>query len=58
MQTLINVFLRIHDEVLMVNHELRESLQSLRQAQSEESNRLLELVNSSMGALGFIRDVL
>ncbi|TFK63228.1 Utp21-domain-containing protein [Pluteus cervinus] len=57
-QAMQNVFLRIHGEVIISNEELRNDLERLKEAQSEESQRVLELIASSLGTLGFVRDVL
>ncbi|KAF8626613.1 hypothetical protein AX15_004783 [Amanita polypyramis BW_CC] len=56
-QTLQNVFLRMHGEVLIENLELRQRLERLAEVQREESQRVLDLVASSLGTLGFVRDV-
>lgn len=55
-QTFQNVFLRVHGDVLAMNLELRESLETLREAQRLKSERLLELLASSLGTLNFVRD--
>lgn len=52
------MLLRLHGDVLVANPELRDVLQTLREAQTVESNRILELISSSLGTLGFVRDVL
>ena len=65
-QALVGVFTRMHGEVIVENanaddeegRELEEAVESLLEAQKTESARLLELVASSVGALGFVRDVL
>jgi len=57
-QTFINVFLRIHGDVLCANPELQDSLDKLREAQVEESRKLLDVISSSLGTLSFVRDVL
>lgn len=65
-QALVGVFTRMHGEVIVENangddedgRALEEAVSSLLEAQKSESARLLELVSSSMGALGFVRDVL
>lgn len=55
-QAMQNVFLRIHSEIIISNEELRGELEELQEAQSQESRRVLELVSSSLGTLGFVRD--
>lgn len=57
-QTLQNVFLRMHADVLVANEEMQEVLKSLADAQRQESERVLELIASSLGTLGFVRDTL
>ncbi len=54
-QTFMNVFLRIHGDVLAHNAELQQALENLAEAQRQESQRLLELLASSLGTLGFVR---
>ncbi|KAI0072792.1 Utp21-domain-containing protein [Panus rudis PR-1116 ss-1] len=64
-QAFQNVFLRIHGDVLVANANdsdgdgegLRKDLETLKEVQMRESERVLELLASSMGILGFIRDV-
>ncbi|RDX56504.1 Utp21-domain-containing protein [Lentinus brumalis] len=55
-QTFMNVFLRMHGDVLASNAELQRELETLAEAQRRESERLLELLASSLGTLGFVRD--
>ena len=57
-QTFMTVLLRLHGEIFVENPELREPLERLRDAQREESERLLEVIASSLGTLSFVRDVL
>ncbi|KIP12285.1 hypothetical protein PHLGIDRAFT_124190 [Phlebiopsis gigantea 11061_1 CR5-6] len=57
-QAFQNVFLRIHGDVLAANPEVREELEGLMEVQKKESERVLELLASSLGTLGFVRDVL
>ncbi|KAH7929755.1 Utp21-domain-containing protein [Leucogyrophana mollusca] len=57
-QTLLNVFLRMHADVMIENVELREELEGLLEVQRKESERVLELLASSLGTLGFVRDPL
>ena len=57
-QTFMNVFLRMHGDVLAVNAELEADLEVLAETQRRESERLLELLASSLGTLGFVRDTM
>ena len=57
-QTFMNVFLRMHGDVLASNEELQSELETLAEAQRKESERLLELLASSLGTLGFVRDTM
>ncbi|KAJ7444932.1 Utp21 specific WD40 associated putative domain-containing protein [Mycena latifolia] len=57
-QTFQNVFLRMHAEVIVENPELQAELETLMQAQRKESERILELIASSLGTLGFVRETL
>ena len=57
-QAFQNVFLRIHGDVLAANPEVREELEGLMEVQKKESERVMELLASSLGTLGFVRDVL
>lgn len=57
-QAFLSVFLKVHGEVLIENSEMREALETLHEAQNQASSNVLELITSSKGALGFIRDVL
>ena len=57
-QAFQNVFLRLHGDVLVANEEVREELLRLREVQRVESERVLELLASSLGTLGFVRDTL
>jgi U3 small nucleolar RNA-associated protein 21 len=57
-QTFQNVFLRMHAEVIVENPELRAELETLMQIQQKESERVLELIASSLGTLGFVRETL
>ncbi|KJA14833.1 hypothetical protein HYPSUDRAFT_208393 [Hypholoma sublateritium FD-334 SS-4] len=57
-QAMQNVFLRMHGDVLVANVELQDALESLVQVQQRESRRVLELISSSLGTLGFVRDTL
>jgi U3 small nucleolar RNA-associated protein 21 len=57
-QTYQNIFLRVHGEVLVVNAELLETMERLLVVQKAESERVLDLVTSSLGTLDFVREVL
>ena len=57
-QTYQNIFLRIHGEVLVANSELLEIMGRLLSVQKVESERVLDLVTSSLGTLDFVREVL
>ncbi|EJF66083.1 Utp21-domain-containing protein [Dichomitus squalens LYAD-421 SS1] len=57
-QTFMNVFLRMHGDVLTTNEELRNELETLAETQRKKSERLLELLASSLGTLGFVRDTM
>ena len=57
-QTYQNVFLRMHGEVLVANPELLEIMERLLSVQKAESERVLDLVTSSLGTLDFVREVL
>jgi hypothetical protein len=57
-QAMQNVFLRMHGDVLIANSELNSGLDRLVEVQRKESQRVLELITSSLGTLGFVRDTL
>ena len=57
-QTFQNVFLRIHADVILENPELQEELTKLKEIQRKESERILELIASSLGTLSFVRDTI
>lgn len=57
-QTYQNIFLRIHGEVLVANPELLQTMERLLSVQKVESERVLDLVTSSLGTLDFVREVL
>ena len=57
-QTYQSIFLRIHGEVLAANPELLETMKRLLSVQKAESERVLDLVTSSLGTLDFVREVL
>ena len=48
----------MHGDVFVANPELREALEALREAQLEESRRVLDVISASLGTLSFVRDVL
>lgn len=52
------VFLRVHGDVIIANDELHNALDALKVAQKEESVRVMDLITSSLGVLGFVRDIL
>ncbi|KAG6897135.1 hypothetical protein C0992_003915 [Termitomyces sp. T32_za158] len=54
-QAMQNVFLNIHGEVMVQNEELEEHLEQLLAVQKKESQRVLDLITSSLGTLGFVR---
>lgn len=55
-QTVLNVLLRIHGDVITANVELQGDLEELLVVEQKESQRILDLVASSLGTLGFVRD--
>lgn len=57
-QTYQNVFLRMHGDVLAANPELKLELETLQTVQRQESEKLLELLASSLGTLSFVRETL
>ncbi|KAF9477557.1 Utp21-domain-containing protein [Pholiota conissans] len=57
-QAMQNVFLRMHGDVFIANPELQSELEKLAEVQRRESQRVLELITSSLGTLGFVRDTL
>ncbi|KAG6865407.1 hypothetical protein C0991_002901 [Blastosporella zonata] len=57
-QALQNAFLNIHGEVVMQNEELQKHLERLLAVQKKESQRVLDLITSSLGTLGFVRDTM
>jgi U3 small nucleolar RNA-associated protein 21 len=54
-QAFLKVFMNIHAEVIIENIELSSALQKLLDVHKEESEKILELVASSLGTLGFVR---
>ncbi|KAK1216377.1 rRNA-processing protein utp21 [Marasmius sp. AFHP31] len=57
-QAMQNVFLKMHADEIIGNIELHPMLERLRDVQRQESRRVLDLVASSLGALGFVRDTM
>jgi Utp21 specific WD40 associated putative domain len=57
-QTYLNLFLRVHGEMLVSSPELRGDLEALLSSQRQESNRLLDSISSCLGTLAFVRDTL
>jgi len=57
-QAMQNVFIKMHGDVLIANPEMRQDLERLSAVQEKESERVLELIASSLGTLGFVRDIL
>lgn len=57
-QTFQNVFIRMHADELVANAELQGDLEKLLMVQRRESERVLDLIASSVGILGFVRDTL
>lgn len=55
-QALQNVVLRLHADVIIENEDLRAELEELLKIQKKESGRVLDLLASSLGTLGFVRD--
>ena len=56
-QAFQSVFLSIHGDVLVGNVEMRKGLEALFEVQKKESQKVLELISSSLGTLGFVRDI-
>lgn len=54
-QAIQNIFLKMHGDMFISNPELKEELKMLAEAQQKESQRVLELLASSLGILGFVR---
>lgn len=57
-QTYLNVFLRVHGEMLVSNPELRRDLDAFLSLQRQESSRLLDSIAACLGTLAFVRDAL
>jgi U3 small nucleolar RNA-associated protein 21 len=48
----------MHADIIVANTELQGELEGLMEVQRRESGRVLELISSSLGTLGFVRDTL
>lgn len=48
----------MHGDILLDNGELLSELEELLEIQGKESERILELLASSLGTLGFVRDTI
>ena len=57
-QTYLNLFLRVHGELLVSDPELRTDLGAFLSLQRQESSRLLDSIASCLGTLAFVRDTL
>jgi len=57
-QAMQHVFIKMHGDILIANPELRRDLEELLSVQEKESQRVLELIASSLGTLGFVRETL
>jgi U3 small nucleolar RNA-associated protein 21 len=61
-QAILNVFLKVHADIFLINDNdddgLTAELKKLIEVQKQESERILELVTSSLGTLGFVRDTM
>ncbi|KAH9180505.1 Utp21-domain-containing protein [Lactarius sanguifluus] len=57
-QTYLNLFLRVHGEILVQSAELRSDLEALLLLQRQESSRLLDSISSCLGTLAFVRDTI
>jgi len=52
----MSVFLRLHADVLITNKELKKGLEELEEVQRTQSQRVSDLISSSLGTLSFVRD--
>ena len=57
-QTYLNLFLRVHGELIVSNPELRTDLEAFLPLQRQKSSRLLDSIASCLGTLAFVRDTL
>jgi U3 small nucleolar RNA-associated protein 21 len=48
----------MHSDIIIANPELQGELEGLTDVQRRESRRVMELISSSLGTLGFVRDTL
>lgn len=48
----------MHGDVIIANEELQLHLEGLLEVQRKESQRVLELISSSLGTLSFVRGTL
>ncbi len=48
----------MHGDVLVANPELKQELEKLQEVQRSESERVLELLASSLGTLGFVKETM
>ena len=54
-QAMMGVVLRVHGDVLVENAEMRECMESLRDAQRRETARVLEMTAQALGTLAFVQ---
>ncbi|KAJ8472717.1 hypothetical protein ONZ45_g16551 [Pleurotus djamor] len=57
-QTIMCAFIKIQGDIIVANSELRDELVALKEVQEKESQRILELLASSLGTLSFLRDTI
>jgi len=57
-QTYLNLFLRVHGEMLIQSTELRGDMEALLLLQKQEGSRLLDSISSCLGTLAFVRDTI
>lgn len=56
-QTFLNVFLRIHGDILVENSaDLQDPLRALLKVQKGEGERMVAQISAALGTLGFVRD--
>jgi len=56
-QTFLAVFLRVHGDLLVSNHEMRGALEAIQAEQKKEAERLIDLTHYNLGTLAFLRGV-
>ncbi|GAA5843467.1 hypothetical protein JCM9279_000759 [Rhodotorula babjevae] len=56
-QTFLAVFLRVHGDLLVSNHETRGALEAIQAEQKKEAERLIDLTHYNLGTLAFLRGV-